>query len=79
MNPNELLAWAEERREEHFGYLKHLQAPRNRPTNVSRRREAIRHEQDTIKQFELVIDGLRKEVERGESRTTARDGTSTKV
>ena len=79
MNPKELLTWAEERREEHFYYLKHLRAPRNRPINISRRREAIRHEQDTIKQFELVIDGLRKEVERGESRTNARDGTSTEV
>lgn len=79
MNPNELLAWAEERREEHFAYLKHLQAPRNRPISIGRRREAIRHEQDTIKQFELVIDRLRKEVECGEGRTTARDGTDTEI
>lgn len=75
MEMTELLAWAEQQREEHLDHLKTLRRYRGHALNMMARETAMRHERTAITQFELVIDGLRKEVEHGAS--SARDGTDT--
>lgn len=76
MTLDELLAWSDERRRAHQEYLEHLVKTRRRAINKMQREDAIRHQREVVKQFELVVDGLRREVENGARATNTRDGTT---
>lgn len=63
MDMDQLLAWTDERIVLHRKRLRKLSEHREKSMTVTAWRNVIRRQQEVVREFEIVADGLRKELE----------------